>query len=212
MERILRHARANAIAYLALFIALSGVSYAAATLPRNSVGAKHLRDGSLTAKDFKAGSLPAGPAGVQGPRGADGAGGPQGLQGPPGATGAAGPAGPAGQVKATVFTHNPIAQPLDQGGVSVVLLFVPKGRFAVHGSLSLFNGAAATRTVSCFFQASAQGWIQSVVLASGQEDTATFADVVEAPADNTRVDFTCRSGGGLGVTASNVLAYALPLD
>lgn len=79
MSRLLAHVRANGIAYLALFIALSGTSYAATQLPAKSVGAKQLKanavttakvkDGNLTAKDFKAGQLPAGATGPAGPAG-----------------------------------------------------------------------------------------------------------------------------------------------
>ena len=60
-------------------------------LPAHSVGTRELRDdavvgakvkdGSLLAKDFKAGQLP---TGLQGPQGAQGQQGPQGKQGPPG--------------------------------------------------------------------------------------------------------------------------------
>lgn len=95
-----RHIRSNAVAYVALFVALSGTSYAAIQIPKNSVGAKQLRtgavtnkklranavttskvrNGSLLAKDFKAGSLPAGKDGDRG------------LTGPPGQTGPPGPA------------------------------------------------------------------------------------------------------------------------
>ncbi len=39
---------ANVVATLALFLALGGASYAALTLPRNSVGTPQLRDGSVT--------------------------------------------------------------------------------------------------------------------------------------------------------------------
>lgn len=84
---------ANVMATLAVFIALGGVGFAAATLPRNSVGTVQLkanavtgakirsgavtgsdvRNGSLAAADFR-GGLPAGPAGAPGPPGAPGAG------------------------------------------------------------------------------------------------------------------------------------------
>jgi hypothetical protein len=95
MHRIVTHARSNAIAYLALFTTLGGVSYAATALPKNSVGTKQVRNGSLLAKDFKAGQLPAGATGPQGPKGDTGAAGATGPQGPKGDTGPAGPAGPA---------------------------------------------------------------------------------------------------------------------
>jgi hypothetical protein len=77
------------IALLALFVALGGTGYAALSLPKNSVGSKQLRKGavknsdiaanavtgskvkrrSLSASDFKSGSLPQGPRGLQGPKG-----------------------------------------------------------------------------------------------------------------------------------------------
>jgi hypothetical protein len=102
VPRIIRHLRANVVAYLALSIALGGTSYAAAKLPAKSVGVKQLkngavtsskvRNGSLKAQDFKAGQLPAGTRGATGPQGAQG---PQGIQGAQGLTGQAGPAGSA---------------------------------------------------------------------------------------------------------------------
>jgi hypothetical protein len=50
MTRIAAHLRANAIAYLALFVALGGTGYAAANLPANSVGARQLQNGSIVPK------------------------------------------------------------------------------------------------------------------------------------------------------------------
>lgn len=88
----LRQNHGIAIAYLALFVALGGVSVAAINLPAKSVGTKQLKanavvsskvkDGSLLRKDFGANELP---AGAVGPSGATGA------AGTTGATGAAGP-------------------------------------------------------------------------------------------------------------------------
>jgi hypothetical protein len=46
--RALAHVRHNLIAYLALFIALGGTSYAAISIPRNSVGAAQLKNHSIT--------------------------------------------------------------------------------------------------------------------------------------------------------------------
>jgi hypothetical protein len=48
MNRIVSHLRANVIAYLALFVALGGTSYAAFALPANSVGTKQIRNHSIT--------------------------------------------------------------------------------------------------------------------------------------------------------------------
>jgi hypothetical protein len=93
---------ANVTATLALFVALGGTSYAAATISsadvqngsltsadikneslksrdvdNGSLTGGDLKNGSLRAADFKSGDLPAGPQGVPGP---------QGIQGPAGAT------------------------------------------------------------------------------------------------------------------------------
>jgi hypothetical protein len=96
------------VACVALVVALGGVSYAAAVLPKNSVGTAQLKkkavtapklkknavtgakvkDRSLMAADFKAGQLPAGPQGPKGdpgPQGRVGETGPKGDVGAPGA-------------------------------------------------------------------------------------------------------------------------------
>src|SRR5436305_14684058 len=86
------------VALVALTVALGGTGYAAVRRPRASVGARELKphavttaklarggvvsstvkDGSLLARDFRAGELPAGPKGDAGPQG------PTGIQGPKG--------------------------------------------------------------------------------------------------------------------------------
>ncbi len=52
MSSALRHVRQNAVAYLALFVALGGTSYAAVNLPNNSVGSSQLRNHSITPGKF----------------------------------------------------------------------------------------------------------------------------------------------------------------
>jgi hypothetical protein len=52
MNRIISHLRANTVAYLALFVALGGSSYAAFRLPANSVGARQLKNHSITPIKF----------------------------------------------------------------------------------------------------------------------------------------------------------------
>jgi hypothetical protein len=96
----------TAVAYLALFAALGGSAYAAAT-----VTGKNIKDGTISGKDVKNRSLGTnklsatavssltgqrGPAGPQGPQGDRGERGPAGATGPRGETGPAGPQGPAG--------------------------------------------------------------------------------------------------------------------
>ena len=111
---------ANVISSIALFIVMGGGAYAASTIANNSVGTSQIKanavnsakvkNGSLLAKDFKTGQLP---AGAQGPRGADGATGPT---GPTGLTGPAGSKGDAGDPTAPAVSGD-----LYSGQLSVVL-------------------------------------------------------------------------------------------
>ena len=91
--------RQQFVGFVALFIVLGGVSYAAVTLPAGSVGSKQIKkdavnsikvkNNSLMADDFKAGQIPAGPKGEQGPKGEKGPKGEQGSKGEPGPTASA---------------------------------------------------------------------------------------------------------------------------
>ena len=112
---------ADVMSTFAVFLALGGVSYAAITLPKNSVAGKHIKksavassdvkDGSLARSDFKAGVLPSslsgangndgrdgsdGSSGSDGSDGSDGTNGADGVDGVDGVDGATGPQGPAG--------------------------------------------------------------------------------------------------------------------
>jgi hypothetical protein len=49
MTRAVHHVKSNAIAYLALFVALGGTSYAAIRLPAGSVGNRALKNHSVSA-------------------------------------------------------------------------------------------------------------------------------------------------------------------
>ena len=95
----LRFVRANAIAMLALFIALTGTTYAASTalIGANTVSSPQVVNGSLQTKDLSGKARKAlkgnrgprglaGAAGAAGAKGATGAQGIQGVKGDPGAT------------------------------------------------------------------------------------------------------------------------------
>jgi hypothetical protein len=87
MHRLRRHLTyANVMATGAMFVALGGASYAAVTLPRNSVGAKQLKAHAVTPSKLSKSTraLVHGSVGPAGPRG------PKGDAGPRGGTGAAG--------------------------------------------------------------------------------------------------------------------------
>src|SRR4051794_8648289 len=78
------------LSVIALFVALGGTTYAATSLPKNSVGTAQLRTGAVTKKKINKKTITAlkGNHGPQGPKGDTGA---QGIQGVKGDTGARGP-------------------------------------------------------------------------------------------------------------------------
>ena len=105
MHRLRRHLTyANVMATGAMFVALGGASYAAVTLPRNSVGAKQLKAHAVTPSKLSKSTralvhASVGPVGPRGPKGDAGPPGNTGLQGAAGKTvlnGAGAPAGATG--------------------------------------------------------------------------------------------------------------------
>ena len=102
-----RFSYGNVVSTVALFVALGGVSYAATSLPANSVGTEQLKPNavnsvkvanrSLRAVDFALRQLPAGPAGRIGPQGPSGPKGDPGTNGTNGANGTNGKNGANGR-------------------------------------------------------------------------------------------------------------------
>jgi hypothetical protein len=184
-------------AYLALFIALGGTSYAAAKLPKNSVGASQIKtngvgssevkNGSLRKADFKATDLPAGPAGAQGPQGL------QGLKGDKGDKGATGNVGAA----TAHFAQHPVD--LAAGASATLTVFCPAGKQAIGGGIrGDAQDSEATTVTSSRPSASADstnppadggtflGWRGTVVHNAGSGATGIRPEIwaicVDAPA------------------------------
>src|SRR5262249_46740158 len=91
-----RYIARHHLALLALFIALGGTSYAAFSLPKNSVGSAQIRPGAVQKYHLAKPAIAAlkGKAGARGPAG------------PTGAIGAAGPTGPTGPAgSAVAYAH-----------------------------------------------------------------------------------------------------------
>lgn len=82
LTKIVAHIRGNLVGYLALFVALSGSTYAGVrlTIPPSSVGTQQLKNGAVTKPKLASSTLKA----LSGRRGPVG---PPGLQGPPGKPG-----------------------------------------------------------------------------------------------------------------------------
>src|SRR5207244_4964491 len=88
MKKIGNHLRGHFVAYLALFFALGGTSFAAVNaLPKNSVGSPQIKNGSIQKVDISKRTVSA-LHGLRGLRGLTGATGATGAAGATGATGA----------------------------------------------------------------------------------------------------------------------------
>ena len=86
---------ANVTSALALFVALGGTSYAAITLPRNSVGPKQIRSGAVGTSELRTGAVRSGDIRNRSVRLGDiSTGARRSLRGQTGAAGPAGPPGP----------------------------------------------------------------------------------------------------------------------
>jgi hypothetical protein len=211
-RNLLRYLRAHHIALLALFVALGGTSYAAATLAADSVGTRQLRRGAVTsakvkdrsllARDFKRGQLPRGAVGPAGPAGAVGPVGPQGPQGVPGPKGETGTVDPsaAGRVANEPF----------QGGEKGVV----QGSTTRIGTVSITTPAAGRVLVTVAADAhplyDSEGLCTIQLLVRFGDRTqygslATFADGTESIAFQS-LAFTHAFEVGAGVQRFDVLA------
>lgn len=199
---------------VALFVALGGTGYAAATLPARSVGAKQLRsnavtsakvkDRSLLAKDFKAGQLPTGargPAGATGPAGAAGAQGAPGPTGPKGDTGAKGDTGVAGPVVSTSATlgyGSGVALPGAASRVAVSAeILVPPTASAITVSAAATLSATTGTSGICFplldGTTTGNGETQTSIPANGIASLPVAIRVAAAPGAHT-VTIRCQTG------------------
>jgi Collagen triple helix repeat (20 copies) len=154
MERIVKHLRGHFVAYLALFFALGGTSFAAVqALPRNSVGSPQIKNRSIQRIDISnraAASL----RGQRGPRGLTGAQGAQGIQGAKGDKGDKGDTGPRGPSDAKVARRDTAAISL-AGGPPTTLMTLPveAGSYAISGSVTTKSVGASSLTAGCWLNA-----------------------------------------------------------
>lgn len=223
---------AHAMAGLALFVALGGTSYAAVSLPKNSVGSAQIKknavtgsdlrrnavtsakvkDGSLSVKDLSvsaAASLrTAGPQGPAGSPGVPGPVGPVGPVGPQGAPGAKGDAGPAGIVVPQTFT-NPaaVAVPANANG-TVISKALPSARYVATTRIVLLG--QGTDLITCEMTADGVvvdevNWLPAHINAVAP---VTLQAVTSIPV--TQINTRCKGSGSSG-TASRRSFIAIPI-
>jgi hypothetical protein len=169
LQIVFRHLKSNAVAYVSLFVALGGTSYAASQLPKNSVTSTQIKDGSVKSADLakngvtstqiKDGSIKSadlvkgvvttGPAGPAGPAGAGGPGGPQGDKGDKGddgTDGAPGPVGPTEGVATDQFTQTHINPGAEVTADDSAFTTTQDGRLFVSKTMSSANVTCSSGT------------------------------------------------------------------
>jgi hypothetical protein len=166
--RVAQHVKSNAVAWLALFLAVGGASYAAVRLPANSVGSRQLRRNAVTSSkvknhsllkvDFRPGQLP---------RGATGPAGPKGAAGPTGPTGPSGPVGPSNASEVEVA--GPVAVAAGATATVATLSGLAPGAYAISAKAEVENPGAGDGESRC-------------TLAAGDQSDASEEHVHNAPA------------------------------
>ncbi|MCK9249249.1 MAG: collagen-like protein [Solirubrobacteraceae bacterium] len=182
---------AHVMAGVAMFVALGGTSYAAVSLPKNSVGSAQIKnrsvqsvdlknkavtnakvagnaitstkvkDGSLLAKDFKSGELPGGQQGPAGPQGPQGE---KGDKGDPGAPGANGTNGVSGYQLVTGPVVNVAA-----AGSAQATAVCPAGKRVLGGGYTTSSSTGVTMNRSS--PSSATTWYVRVTNTTGAAKT-----------------------------------------
>lgn len=159
--RFRRPSPAMVVALCALLVALSGTSYAALKLPKNSVGPKQLKKNAVSSsKKVKGGALllsdfrKSQRSRLRGP---------QGVPGPVGATGATGPVGPS-----NAYTAAPASQVANE---DVTLSNLPPGSYVIVAKADAFTLGDGIYQVNC------------ELTAGGVEDSMSTTVAKAAPAE-----------------------------
>jgi hypothetical protein len=164
------------IALIALFVALGGTTYAATSLPKNSVGTAQLRKGAVTKKKISTKTIRA----LKGDRGLRGV---QGIQGVKGDTGARGPS--------DVYSEpSPFAE-----------FQVPAGTYLIVAQVAE-SGATGLVSQSCHIDALAGSSDTQIVSNTVSASTSSGTTDVVNPLQVTET-FTATTTLGLGCSTSS---------
>lgn len=177
LSGFVRHVRQQFVGYIALFVALGGVSYAAVTLPAQSVGTKQIRNHAVTPSKVAASTI----ALFKGQRGLAGATGPQGLTGLQGPKGDTGTAGTNGATNVVVRTNS---LSIPGGGNGGVQAYCNSGEVATGGGSI---GASSTLELWSDYPVGGStttppgGWGAEATNTSGSAQTETVYVVCASP-------------------------------
>jgi hypothetical protein len=197
-RRVRLPSAAIVIACVALAVALGGTSYAAFSLPANSVGTKQLKNGAVTKAKISARTI-TGLRGATGTRGLVGPAGPVGAGGAAGSAGQAGAQGPPGPVALAYIDSGPWS--LLAGAQRTEQAICPPGWSATGG-----GAIASSKTPGVTIISSDQlgiphwpadpgsGWQVSMSNASAT-DTTFYVDVICAVATDIFTNSAAASAG-----------------
>jgi hypothetical protein len=154
------------ISLIALFVALGGTTYAATSLPKNSVGTAQLKKGAVTKQKISKKTIGAlrGSRGPQGPKGDQGIQGAKGDQGIQGAKGDTGPRGPS-----------------DAYSTTTPFLTVPAGNYVVQAKEGLTGGTGAVELDCTLYATPVGGSLTSVDRAETGSTTASGTTALVLP-------------------------------
>lgn len=193
------------VAYVALFVALGGTSYAAITLKRSSVKGTHIarnavtspkvKDRSLLARDFAAGQLPRGEPGAPGQRGPQGEPGQNGAPGADGAPGQNGQTGARGPSNTFATLHNATGTVfITNAEHTLATLDLPAGNYAFTASAQVGDGGTWTCRIRNQGAVVASG---SNVASQDSSELMTLSGV--GTNSGGPATFTCENTGNGGV-------------
>lgn len=176
---------ANIIATLALFIALSGVSYAATKLPKNSVGTDQIKNGAVTSKKIDKKTLAS-------------------LTGDPGAAGTNGANGKDGKDGASdIWTDDGtnVAIPSDGEFHDIASVTVPAGNFFISANESVFPGSNSTTGINCGVYDGTSTYQAQNYTPPGTGNAAfTFSQsLTKTYANSTTLTIRCGAAGAQGI-------------
>jgi hypothetical protein len=232
---------ALAVSLLALVISLAGTAYAAAQLPRNSVGsaqlkkhavttkkihnhaigAQQIKVHSLLAKDFKPGQLPptknsaSSTNGAAGPAGAQGPHGPAGPQGPAGAAGTIGPTGPAGD-RGPVGPTGPVGAGFDFQRSSKAPILEPGVSYLIVVEPFIADGESGDLVGQCFVHVGGIAGFNAPFVqlngAAGRVSVAGILTMPTQPDEPSSAEIACSHKTGTELAISEVNWFDSPIS
>jgi hypothetical protein len=198
--------RRHYVGLLALFVALGGTAFAAATAPKNSVVSKSIKRGAVKTGDLKNNGV----KGIDVDESTLDFDGLSRLVGPAGDKGEQGPVGP---TFASVYPGDVLTPPANpdspilNGQFTHAFTTPADGRLLAFASLPIFGVTCSVGNANAFLYLDGVGLAGSRQALAGNGTPATFTpivltDVVGAGEHTLRISYDCPDGNPIGDTSS----------